>query len=153
MSVTTVTPTQLFDMIQTDLNNQSGFDTWWRTIDESECPEFGHLDVSNQEPFEEVETESEVESKPLNLVTQICYHFLKGKCRFGDSCDKKHTRPVCTHFTRGKCDYPACYKLHLEFENNNDFNYKKCQKNQKGHHFVQTPQGKTCNICKTVFHN
>lgn len=54
---------------------------------------------------------------------QICQHYLKGKCRFGDKCKNIHdtegkqpksAKPsnICTYFQQGKCSKDNCSFLH-----------------------------------------
>ena len=48
-----------------------------------------------------------------NYRSEICTHFSKGNCKFGNSCFKEHKLVICKHFIQGNCRFgDNCWKIH-----------------------------------------
>jgi len=76
--------------------------------------------------------EVEIKASPASEHKEVCSHFIRGKCSYGDDCYKLHPksastheysrneivggspRILCSHFLEGRCGYGnSCYKAHV----------------------------------------
>ncbi|XP_050962994.1 protein mono-ADP-ribosyltransferase PARP12 [Labeo rohita] len=87
-------------------NYQEGSDEGSNSQSSESCSDFSDSDTDSQASSEsgsDSEEAPQTSSKP-----NVCMHYNRGKCRYGDKCRNKH---ICKDFLNGSCKYGAGCRL------------------------------------------